>query len=162
MEAYILRLIVCCLFSLKFFEIDLHIYILCENVSNLISMKKRCLLNCCFMCLPTIVRFILGEPGVPSGSSEPGLYTHSKNLYQKERLIPEYSSWDQNRFRIIEFRSSPIGQNYSLGSKTSFTNCLLFYFIHSFRLRMIYTNKFILRAFFSCILLQSNTKIVLI
>ena len=111
-------------------------------------MKKRCLLNCCFMCLPTIVRFILGEPGVPSGSSEPGLYTHSKNLYQKERLIPEYSSWDQNRFRIIEFRSSPIGQNYSLGSKTSFTNCLLFYFIHSFRLRMIYTNKFILRAFF--------------
>ena len=74
---------------------------------------------------------------------------------RSRRLISEYSSWDQNRFRIIEFRSSPIGQNYSLGSKTSFTNCLLFYFIHSFRLRMIYTNKFILRAFFSCILLTN-------
>ena len=48
---------------------------------------------------------------------------------------------------------SSLGQNYSLGSKISFTNCLLFYFIYSFRLRMIYNNKFIMRAFFSCFLI---------
>ena len=45
--------------------------------------------------LPTIVHSILGKPGVPSSSFESRLYIHSENLYQKERLVPEYNSWEQ-------------------------------------------------------------------